>query len=109
METRTREAPDTTEVLGQLQIARHTVYCPIEKSSRTLTPSECGRVHIALYNASVVIERLETDNGELLEALRLVCDLNPSQHHIHEVARRHAIARAAIARATAPTPTPEES
>jgi hypothetical protein len=44
---------------------------------------------------------------ELLEALRLVCDLNPSQHHIDEVARRHAIARAAIARATAPTPERE--
>jgi hypothetical protein len=52
--------------------------------------------------------RLIAAAPELLEALRLLCDLNPSQHHIDEVARRHAIARAAIARATAPTPERED-
>jgi hypothetical protein len=65
------------------------------------------RLHAAFVAGHRTASAAEEAAPELLEALRLLCDLNPSQHHIDEVARRHAIARAVIARATAPTPTTE--
>jgi hypothetical protein len=45
------------------------------------------------------IARLRAINADLLAALKLLCDFNPSQHYIDEVARRHEIARIAIAKA----------
>jgi hypothetical protein len=44
-------------------------------------------------------QRLISAASDLLEALKLFCDVNPSSLHINEVCRRHSVARAAIAKA----------
>ena len=67
-----------------------------KRCGKTGSFSFVGRVYCEIHAK----ERMVRDAApELLEALKLFCNVNPNDLHINEVCRRHDVARAAIAKA----------